>query len=167
MEIRLERLETMRVAHVHVLSETPEEDAWEKMVAWAKPRGLLEYGSGTRVFGRNTYPTDAPEPHGYEFFLTLVTDIEAEGEIDIQEIEGGLYAVLRFEDIEKIRDAWGQLWNWIKESEHEHIGWRNGEHGWYDGFEEHLNPLEKSQHKWIFDLWVQLKEKNYDADHRS
>jgi len=38
------------------------------MEAWAKPKGLLEKDIGTRVFGRNTYPTDNPEPHGYEFF---------------------------------------------------------------------------------------------------
>ena len=53
----LERLETMRAVHIHVLSETPEEDAWKKMVAWAKPKGLLE--KGNCVFGRNTYPTNA------------------------------------------------------------------------------------------------------------
>lgn len=48
----------MRAAHIHVLSETPEEDAWKKMEAWAKPKVLLE--KGNRVFGRNTYPTDNP-----------------------------------------------------------------------------------------------------------
>jgi len=158
MEVRLERLETMRAAHVHAFSETPEEDAWKKMTTWAKPKGLLKEGLGTRVFGRNTYPTDNPEPHGYEFFLTVGDEVEAEGEIDIREIPGGLYAVLRFEGLENMRDAWERLWKWIEESEHEHVGWSKGEHGWYNGFEEHLNLLEESQQKWIFDLWVQLKE---------
>ena len=55
LKARIERLETLRTAHIHVLSETPEEDAWNKMEAWAK--GLLE--KGARVFGR--YPTDNPE----------------------------------------------------------------------------------------------------------
>jgi hypothetical protein len=48
----------MRTAHIHVLSETPEEDALKKMEVLAKPKGLLEKGTG--VFGRNTYPTDNP-----------------------------------------------------------------------------------------------------------
>ena len=69
LKVRIERLETLRAAHVHVQSETPEEDAWKKMESWAKPKGLFE--KGARVFGRNTYPTDNPEPHGYEFFLTV------------------------------------------------------------------------------------------------
>ena len=158
MEVRLERLETMRAAHVHVFSESPEEDAWKKLASWAKPRGLLEEGIGTRVFGRNTYPTDKPEPHGYEFFLTVGPDVEPEGDIDMREIPGGLYAVLRFRDLDNMKDAWQHLWNWINESEYEHIGWRKGEHGWCNGFEENLNPLERSPHNWIFDLWVQLKE---------
>jgi len=42
MEVRIERLETMRVAHTHVLSKNPEEDAWKKIKTWAEPRRLLE-----------------------------------------------------------------------------------------------------------------------------
>jgi hypothetical protein len=85
LKVRTERLETMRAAHIHVLSETPEEEAWKKMVAWAKPKGLLE--KGIRVFGRNTYPTD--NPHGYEFFLTVGWNIEPDGDIDMREIPAG------------------------------------------------------------------------------
>ena len=158
MEVRLERLETMRAAYVHAFSETPEEDAWRKMVAWAKPKGLLEEGLGTRVFGRDTYPTDKPEPHGYEFFLTVGPDVEPEGDIDIREIPGGLYAALRFKGLNNIKDAWERMWSWIDESDYEYIGWKKGEYGWCNGFEEHLNPLEESMKDWIFDLWVQLKE---------
>lgn len=159
MVVRLERLETVRAAYTHVLSETPEEDAWKKIEAWAKPKGLLKKGVGTRVFGRNTYPTDNPEPHGYEFFLTVGPNIEPSGDVEIREIPGGLCAVLRFENLDNIGKAWRHLGNWIKESEYEHIGWRKGEHGWIDGFEEHINwHEEKPPKEWIFDLWVQLKE---------
>ncbi len=162
MEVRLERLETMRAAYTHVLSDTPEEDAGKKIMEWAKPKGLLQKGVGARLFGRNTHPTDNPEPHGYEFFLTVGPDVEPEGDIEVREIPGGLYAVLRFKNLDNIGKAWKHLWNWIKESEHEHIGWKKGEHGWVNGFEEHLNWFECYQFKppseWIFDLWVQLKE---------
>jgi hypothetical protein len=51
------------------------------------------------------------------------------------------------------------LWKWIEESGYEHVGWQKGEHGWVNGFEEHLNwDEQKPQNEWIFDLWVQLKE---------
>jgi len=159
MEVRLERLEAMRAAHAHALSATPEEDAWKKIEEWAKPKGLLEKRVGTRVFGRNTYPTDKPEPHGYEFFLTVGPDVEPEGDMEIERIPDGLYAVLRFKNLDNIRSAWQELWKWMEKGEREHIGWRKGKHGWVNGFEEHLNWHEKKPpNEWVFDLWVQLKE---------
>jgi len=157
LKVRIERLDTMRAAHIHVLSETPEEDAWKKLEAWAKPKGLLE--KGARVFGRNTYPTDNPEPHGYEFFLMVGRNIEPDVDIDIREIPGGLYAVLRFKNLDNIGNAWEHLWNWIRENKYEAIGMQKGDHGWCDGLEEQVNWYEgKMPDEWVFDLWVQLKE---------
>ncbi len=160
MEVRIERLEIMPAVYVHVLSDTPEDDAVKKIIEWAEARGLHERRVvKPRLFGRNTYPTDNPEPHGYEFYLTVSPDIEPEEDIEIAKIDSGLYAVLRFKNLEKIGEAWQHLWDWIKESEYEHLGWKKGKHGWVNGFEEHLNWYEqKPQNEWIFDLWVQLKE---------
>jgi len=158
-EVRLERLETMRAAHVHAFSDTPEEDAGRKMQLWAESKSLTDKGSKARLFGRDTFPTDKSEPHGYEFFLTIDADIDPKGDIDLSEIPLGLYAVLRFRNLATIKEAWTRLWTWIKENGYEHVGWRKGEHGWADGYEEHLNWLEvRPSDEWIFDLWVQLME---------
>jgi DNA gyrase inhibitor GyrI len=129
------------------------------MREWARSNGLMKESGGARLFGRNTYPTDKPEPHGYEFYLTIGPDLEPEGDIEATEIPGGLYAVLRFKNLNRIGEAWEELWKWIKESRYEHVGWKKGEHGWVNGYEEHLNWYEgKPPTEWIFDLWVQLKE---------
>jgi DNA gyrase inhibitor GyrI len=112
MDVRLERLPAMRAAHVHVFSESPEEDAWRKMEAWAEPRGLLDEGVGTRIFGRNIYPTDEPEPYGYEFFLTIGPNVETGSEIEVVEVQGGLHAVLRFEDLDNMGEAWERMLDW-------------------------------------------------------
>ena len=107
----------------------------------------------------HAYPTNNPEPHGYEFFLKVEPDIEAEKDIAIDEIPGGLYAVLRFKNLFKIQEAWQHLWKWITESEYEHVGWKKGKHGWVNGFEERLDWYEtKPPNEWTFDLWVKLKE---------
>lgn len=87
MKVRLEKLKSMRVAHVHVFSGTPEEDAKRKLMGWAEHNGAVR--KGARLFGRNTYPTDNMEPHGYEFFLTIAQDVKTEGDIDVKEITGG------------------------------------------------------------------------------
>jgi len=36
--------------------------------------------------------------HGYEFFLTVGWDIETDGDIDMRQIPGGLYAFIRFKN---------------------------------------------------------------------
>jgi len=161
-DIQLRRIESQRAAHTHSSSETPEEDTWNKMTTWAKPRGLDSKGSGTRVFGRNTYPTDNPEPHGYQLFLTVDQTIKAEDEIKIDEIPGGTYAVLSSTSLDRVGEAWRFLWGWIEDGGYEFIGWKKWEYGWVNGFEERLNPFDdEPMSEWRFDLWIPLKEKLY------
>ncbi len=148
----------MRAAYVCSLSATPEEDAAKKLMEWAKAKEMLGK-SGMRLFGRNTYPTDKPSPHGYEFYLTIDNRAEECGGIETADVPGGLYAVLRFKSLENIGFAWKKLWNWIENNGYEHIGWQKGKNGWVSGFEEQVNWQEqKPKTEWIFDLWVQLKE---------
>jgi len=139
MKVRLERLEAMRALYTYAFSDTPEEDAEKKIMEWAKSKGLMEKNIEARLFGRNTYPTDKPEPHGYELYLTVPSDIKPEGDLKTREIPGGLYAVLRFKNLYKIGEAWEKMWKWIEESKYEHVGWKKGEHGWIGGFEERLS----------------------------
>jgi DNA gyrase inhibitor GyrI len=158
MEVRIERLDSMRAIYTHVLSDTPEEDAMKRIIAWAVSRGLLQADVKPRLFGRNSYPTDNPEPHGYECYLTVHSERKPERDIDVAAIEGGVFAVLRFKNLFKIQEAWQQLWDWMKKQKYEHKGLTKGKHGWVNGFEEYLNWYEhKPPDEWIFDLWLQLK----------
>lgn len=158
LEARTERLTTMNAAYVCSFSTTPEEEAIKNLMDWAGARGLLSK-AGLRLFGRNTYPSDKPNPRGYEVYLTLGADSGNCQGIETAKIQGGLYAVLRFKSLENMGFAWKKLWNWIEQSGHEHVGWRKGKHGWVGGFEEQVNWQEqKPPTEWIFDLWVPLKE---------
>ena len=159
MKVRLERLQTMRAVHTHALGDTPEEDAGKKIREWARSNGITGT-SGNRLFGRNTYPTDNPEPHGYEIYLTINQEPERRGNISIGEIPGGLYVILRFKNLDRIGEAWKKMWTWITENSYEFIGWKKGRYGWVDGFEEHINWYveETPLTEWMFDLWVQIKE---------
>ena len=53
------------------------------------------------------------------------------------------YAVLRFKNLNKIREAWEKLWKWFENSEYTSLDWRKSEHGWIDGYEEHVNSQEE------------------------
>ena len=162
IKIRLEKIKTVRATYFHVLSDNPEEDAWKKAGKWAEEKGLLEKESKLRIFGRKTYPTKNPEPHGYGFFLTITPDIKVEKDISIRLIPGGLYAVVRCEGLEQLVATWPELWKWVGKSEYKYIGETKGDNGYELGFEEHINwystLIEKSEEKFIFDLMLQLWE---------
>jgi DNA gyrase inhibitor GyrI len=159
-KIEIETIDTLKTVYAHALTDTPEEDAWKKIRSWAEPKGLLTREKGTRVFGRNTYPTDNPEPHGYELYITVNEQPKPETEIMVGEIPGGIYAILKSTNLKGMASAWPSLWKWVEESEYEFTGWMKGEHGWVNGYEEHLNPFdEKTPSEWRFNLMIPLKKK--------
>ena len=75
----LSSLNSMVAAHVYSLNQPPEEEALKAVLQYAKNNGLTEKTS--RLFGRNIYLTDKPEPHGYEYFLTGDNLTRAVGEV--------------------------------------------------------------------------------------
>jgi DNA gyrase inhibitor GyrI len=93
LEVRTERLANMRAAYTCCFGITPEEEAIKNLMNWAENQGLLGK-SGLRMFGRNTYPTDKPDPRGYEVYLILNVENKNYPDIETAEIPGGLYAVL-------------------------------------------------------------------------
>jgi DNA gyrase inhibitor GyrI len=129
LEVRIEKLEPMRVASVQAISKSPENEAWNKMRAWAEPRGLLDNVKKNPVFGfNNPNPSPGKEEYGYEFWIKVGEDVEPEGDIKIKEFKGGLFAVtttplkadpIYSEDGHHFIGAWKRLGDWIKSSKYE------------------------------------------------
>ena len=155
--IQIEYQEPLPAIYAHVLSETPEEDVSEIIFNWARENGLLNID--TRIFGRNTYPTEKPEPHGYQLFMTVKEPIEETETIKNGEIPGGYYAVLKYTSISEMPSSWPALWKWLEESEYTHLGWSKEEFGWASGFEEN-NSLHEDlpPDEWKFKLLIPVKK---------
>ena len=122
IKVRLTRLDAMRAAFFHSLSNTPEEDSWNKAESWAREKELLLVDSTIQIFGRNIYPTENPEPHGYGIYITLPPNIELESEIPERSIPKGLYAVVNCNGLEEMSIKWPTLWKWVENSEYQYIG---------------------------------------------
>jgi DNA gyrase inhibitor GyrI len=152
LEVRIERLEPMRVANVRVVSETPERDAWNKMREWAEPLGLLKDIKKNPVFGfNNPGPAPGRREYGYEFWIRIDPDIEPEGDIQVRDFPGGLYAVTKCSLLgdPNILETWKLLWEWVLESKYEHS--RTHE------LEKPLNPLSPEEDL-ILDLFLPIEE---------
>ena len=153
LEVRIVRLEPLRVASVHAFSASPEHDAWEKLMAWAKPKGLLEDSETPRIFGfNNPNPSPGSPNYGYEFWIVVGPEVAPEGEAKIKEFAGGLYAVTRCKGVENIGETWKQLATWCEDSRY-----RMARHQW---LEEHLGPVGTpgAEAELLLDLYCPIAE---------
>ncbi len=156
-DIRIVKLPSLRVAWAHAYSSTPENDAWNKLMPWAKSKGLLDDPQTHRIFGFNNPDPSAGSPnYGYEFWIVVGPELVPEGEIKIKTFEGGLYAVLRCEvrgnAYEEIPQAWQRLVAWFEASRY-----KRGQHQW---LEEHIGPADIPQNtqEFTLDLFMPIAE---------
>ena len=158
-EVKIVRLEPIRVVSFHAFSRSPELDGWEKMLEWAKPKGLLEDPLKHPVFGFNN-PNPSPErsEYGYEYWVVVEPDFETNKEINVKDFPGGLYAVTRCipkEDMESeffkkegYLETWKKLVDWVKFSKYKI--------GPPPMFEKHLDT-NVPEDELVFDLYCPVK----------
>ena len=133
LDVRIVKLEPMRVAGVWAFGESPETEAHEKLRAWAGPKGLLADPKKHRIFGFNNPNPSAGSPkYGYEVWITASRDVEPEGDVRIGDFSGGLYAVTRCdvpagEAGSVIPATWQKLASWRKDNHH-----KRGTHQWLE-----------------------------------
>lgn len=123
LDVQIIKLEPMRVASAYAFGTGPEEEAWEKLVAWAQPRGLLDNIDEHPIFGfNNPNPISESSKYGYEVWIKVPIEIEPEGEIRVIEFMGGPYAVARCEALgkpyENIPATWQSLVEWCQKNSH-------------------------------------------------
>ncbi|XHH10439.1 MAG: GyrI-like domain-containing protein [Candidatus Bathyarchaeia archaeon] len=159
IELKIERFKTMRTANVQSQAGNPEEDALGKILDYAATNGLTTK-TNARLFGRNFYPTRQPEPHGYEYYLTIEEDVKPSREIVIRNIPEGLYATLRVKGVAEIPAGWQALFSMVESAGYKQVGVLRRVYGWVNaGFEEIVNWQQQSDPMdWVINLWLQLKE---------
>jgi len=155
LDVRIVRLEPMRVASALGFGESPEGLAWDKLLAWYKASGLAQDGKLHRFFGFNNPNPSAGSPsYGYEVWVTVDEGVQPEGEIKLKSFAGGLYAVTRCEvkgdPGELIPAAWQRLVRW-----HESSRYGMGRHQW---LEEHIGLVDTPSAEFVLDLYLPVKE---------
>ena len=123
IDVHFETLPPMRVASFWGFGEQPEASAWEKLNAWAGPRGFLGDLLAYPIFGfNNPNPSIGSPKYGYELWMRVGAEVEPEGDMRTVEFEGGHFAVLRCEvptgKYEVITESWGRLVAWVEDSKY-------------------------------------------------
>lgn len=151
LKVRIVKLEPTRVASVYGFGESPEGEVWEKLVAWAEPKGLLDDRERHRIFGfNNPNPSPGSPNYGYEFWIEVGSEVEPEKEVRIVDFPGGLYAVARCKGIPTIGKVWKQLVTWLEDSKYKHASRQ-----W---LEENLSPVGTSPDELLMDLYLPIAE---------
>ena len=154
IDVRIVELKPMRVASFLGFGENPEELAFDKLNAWAKPRGLLDDRKKHRIFGFNNPNPSAGSPnYGYEVWIVVEPDREAEADEKIFDFEGGLYAVTKCVvpkgDFEVIGATWKKLVAWKEDSKY-----KAAHHQW---LEESLTESPPDA-EFVLDLYAPIAE---------
>jgi DNA gyrase inhibitor GyrI len=132
MEVKVVELPPMRVASFYGFSESPETVAHDAAEKWLKDHGLYKKGT-YRNFGFNNPSPSAGSPkYGYEVWIVPNGELPEDGDTEIKEFAGGLYAVGLCKGLETIGEDWQKLVAWRDTSEY-----HCGKHQW---LEEVLNP---------------------------
>jgi DNA gyrase inhibitor GyrI len=121
-DVRIVDLEPMRVASVRAEGESPEEEAFRRMRAWAEPRGLLEHGDAHPLYGfNNPYPRPDRRGYGYELWMRLGPTEHAAAGVETKQVPGGRYAATtcRLADIEA---TWRRLAAWAEQHGYRRAG---------------------------------------------
>lgn len=152
LDIRIETLPPMRVISAYGFGPQPEGVAADKMNAFLQAKGLLAgYGSAIPHYGfNNPSPSSGSPNYGYEIWAVTPPEVEPEGDLRLVQFTGGLYAVTRFENLENIGRMWAELVKWRENSRYQEAC-----HQW---LEHLLNPLEPDMTKYVFELYLPIKE---------
>lgn len=151
LKVRIVQLDCMRVISSYGFGTEPEGIAWDKLLSWAKKKGLDL--SKHRYFGfNNPNPSPGSPNYGYEQWMTVGADVEPEGDMRVLDFGGGLYAVTRCEGVENIGRTWKELVQWHEDSKYKKP------HNWFFCLEECVSPPDGPVEGLVLDLYLPIVE---------
>lgn len=152
LEVRIVKLEPLHVAAALGYGASPEGEAWDKILAYAKANDLpVNPADGARYYGfNNPDPSPGSPNYGYEQWLVVDESMKGTEEVEIKDFEGGLYAVAQCKDVATIGDAWKRLVSWSEDSPY-----HKSCHQWLENFL--VNP-DVPPEEFVFDLYLPISE---------
>ncbi len=126
------------------------EPAFGELMQWAGPRNYMEPGKILAIYWDNPDVTP-PEKCRFDACVIVPGGTDPEGQIYIQTISGGPYAVCHFEiKPDSFQQAWEEAFAWLCDS-----GYECNDKPCYELY--HNNAAEHPEDKCIFDICIPLK----------
>ena len=153
--LRIITLPSMRVVSFLTVSETPEDDTWNKVNEFIKDNNLTDF----RHFGfNNPSPKEGNPVYGYEMWVTVPKDFKT---LNVtKEISGGLYASLT-SYLTNIGEKWNELSVLINDSESYEFDFDQETHPWLEECTNYTHFIDPNIHfsEKQLDLLLPIKRK--------
>jgi AraC family transcriptional regulator len=112
MDVRIENLPARRVIFIRAVGpyQQAAQQAWQRLCTWAGPRGL--FGPQTLALGicHDDPEVTPPDKIRYDAALTIDRPVQPDGDIGVQELPAGAYAVTTHRGPhERLHECWGAL----------------------------------------------------------
>ncbi|HNR02868.1 MAG TPA: GyrI-like domain-containing protein [Anaerolineaceae bacterium] len=152
-DVRIIKLEPMRVVSFLGFGASPEALAWNQLTEWAKPRGFLKESEKHPIFGfNNPNPSPGSPNYGYELWMGIEPgDLTPTDAVETKDFAGGLYAVMRCVvpkgDFGVIGSTWQKLSKWLEGS-----AYKFGSHQWL----EKTVPCDLPDIEFVLDLYLPI-----------
>ena len=126
------------------------EAAFFEITRWAGPRGLLEKGEVLGLYWDNPGVTD-PDKCRVDACVSVSKNTKVNGEINLQTIEGGTYAVAGFEiTTDEFKRIWDEAFTWVINNNYE-VDDKPAYEYYHNDAEDH------PEKKWIVDICIPIK----------
>lgn len=125
--------------------------AFGELAQWAGPRGYLASGTMLGVYWDNPEVTP-PEKCRVDACVSVPDDTAPEGQVGVQRISGGPYAVCHFEiQADSFQQIWDDAFAWLVSH-----GYECDDKPCYERY--HSTPEQHPEGKWVLDICIPLKQ---------
>ncbi len=123
-KIEIKEMPKLELAYVTSIGHQGIAPAYETLVKWAKPKGLLEHpGTKMVTIYHDSFKITAPDKVRISACVTLIQPVKATGKIGLTSIEKGKFIIGSFEiGLNEFEKSWNGLFLWMMENGYKKAG---------------------------------------------
>ena len=150
-EIQIKELPEMKLAYVSSLGSQNLANAYQKLMQWAIPKGLVNETSKTLTIYHESLKVTEEERARMSACLVLNQPVETTGEVGLTTIRSGRYIVGRLEiTLDEFTDSWTGLHLWMNEN-----GYSRADGNAFEIY--HNDYREHPENKFVVDFCIPIE----------
>ena len=150
-KIEIKEMPKMDLAYVSSIGPQNLESAYQKLMKWATPQGLMNEQTKMVTIYHDSFKVTEPNKVRMSASILLHKTVEADGEIGLTSIQKGKFIVGSFEiGLNEFEKSWTGLFLWMNEN-----GYKKADKNPFEIYHNNFN--EHPERKAIVDLYIPIE----------